>query len=447
MKTNRHKTFTAGFCGLLGIVGGASLLACMLPSAHAQDFYNASTSGGGGGSAARPALQEGGVGQELGMSDETADGEGFSPLSLLARKPFKITVSVREGYDSNVNTTKTNVQSSMYTNFAAGMIYNFGSPRLKLTTSLTGGYTYYYNKDVQNNNRFSGLWDFAAIYTVSPRMTISAVTTTGYYSQPNVTVAGTNISQQGDYFNSITTIAALYQWATRFSTTTAYTFAPIVYVDSNLNDEQGRIQQTFSQSFNFMWRPTTTLVAEYRISPTTYFSADLNSLDQYALLGFDHVFSPRSSWNLRAGAQVNLLDNPVDGSSTYIGPYGETAFIYRYGDRSQISTSLRYGTEASGLNNVTQRQSLRFGAGLTHAFTPRLIGNAGAFYGVNYYDQNNVIDPFYENVFEGSLGLTYEFNRFLSTSAGYRFTGVLSPEQNQREYNRNIVFLGLNASF
>jgi len=434
------------FARVWGFLLASATFAICVACVYAQDFYTASSTGGGG-YASSGALQQGGIGKNLGMDESKAGGENFSPLSLLARKPFKITVSVREGFDSNVNTTKTNVQSSFYTNFAAGIYYNFGSPRLKLTTSLTGGYTFYYNDKVSDQNRFSGLWDFAAIYTFSPRLTLSATTTTGYYSQPNVVVPGTNISQQGDYFGSITRIAALYQWTTRFSTTTAYTFAPIIYVDPDLNDQQGRIQQTISHSFNYLYRPTTTLVAEYRVSPTTYFLADLNSFDQYGLVGFDHVFSPRSSWNFRAGVQVNILENPVDGQSTYVGPFCETGFIYRYGDRSQISTSLRYGTEASGLQNVTQRQSLRFGTGLTHAFTPRLIANAGAFYGINYYEQNGVIDSFYENVFEGTVGLTYEFNRFLSANAGYRFTGVLSPDQSQREYNRSIVFLGVNASF
>lgn len=412
-------------------------------SSQAQEFYTAPGSGGGTASAA---LTEGTVGQELGLVDASTV-EGLSPLSLLARKPFQITVSVREGFDDNVNTTKTNRQQSFYTNFSAGINYSFGSPRLKLATNLSGGYTLYNNSAVQNRNRFSGLWNLSALYTATPRLTISAVTNTGYYSQPNVTVAGTNIARQGDYFSSSTTLSALYQWLPRFSTTTAYTFNAIVYVDNEINNNQGRIQQTASQAFNFMLWPTTTLVAEYRISPTTYFSADLNTLDQYALAGFDHVFSPRASWNLRAGVQYNLLDNPIDGRSDYFGPYGETGFTYRYGDVSQVSFTLRYGTEASGLNNVTQRQSFRSGFGIVHGLTPRLQASGGLFYGVNYYDQRGVIQSYTENILEGTLGLTYEFNRYLSLSAGYRFTGVLAPENTNQEYSRNVVFVGANTTF
>jgi len=418
-------------------------LAGLSYSSEAQEFYNAPGSGGG---AAGAAISEGTVGQELGMIDaDTVDG--LSPLSLLARKPFQITVSIREGFDDNVNTTKTNRQQSFYTNLSAGVNYSFGSPRLKVATNLSGGYTLYNNSAVQNRNRLSGLWDLSALYTASPRLTLSAITNTGYYSQPNVGVPGTNVARQGDYFASSSTLSALYQWLPRFSTTTAYTFNAIVYVDNELNDNQGRIQQTLAQAFNFMLWPTTTLVAEYRVSPTTYFSADLNTLDQYFLGGFDHVFSPRASWNLRAGVQYNILDNPVDGRSDYFGPYGETGFTYRYGDVSQMSFTARYGTEASGLNNVTQRQSFRSGIGIVHGLTPRLQASGGLFYGVNYYDQANVIQSYTENILEGTLGLTYEFNRFLSVSSGYRFTGVLAPTNTDQEYSRNVIFLGLNTTF
>lgn len=424
----------------------AALLAGVSTSGYAQSAGGVSSAPSSDAGSASAAVTEGGVGQELGLETPASDA-GLSPLSLLARKPFEITVSVREGFDDNVNTTRTNRQQSFYTNIAAGINYTFGGPRLKLTTNLTGGYTLYTNKAVDNGNRYNGLWDLAAVYTASPQMIITATTNTGYYSQPNVTVPGTSASQQGDYFASSSTIGMTYQWSTRFSTTTSYNFNTIVYVEPALNDNQGRIQQTLSQAFNYLWRPTTTLVTEYRISPTTYFKADLDTLDQYALVGWDQVFSPRLTWNTRLGAQVNLVNNNTDGNSTYFGPYGETGVTYKYGEKSQMSFTARYGTEASGMTDVSQRQSFRSGLGVTHAITPRVIASGGLFYGINYYDQPNVVPDFYENVIDGTLGLSYEFSRHFSTSIGYQFTGVLCPVEEDREYSRNVVFIGLNAKF
>lgn len=392
------------------------------------------------------ALEEGSIGQELQM-EKPSVADSLSSLDLKTRSnPFKFTVSVREGFDDNVNTTRTNRLGSFYTNVAGGMSYAFGGPRLKLSTNLDGGVALYNNPAVEQV-RFNGLWNLAAVYTVSPRLIINATTNTGYYDEPNVQIAGTNASRQGDYISSSTTIGATYQWARRFSTTTSYNFTALYYTDSVNNDNQGNVQQTLAQAFNFMLWPTTTLVGEYRITPTTYFKADLDSLAQYFLVGFDHSFSPRSTWNSRIGAQVNFLHNPVDGDTTYIGPYGETAWTYKYGEKSQAAFTARYGTEASGLTNVSQRQTFRTGLGVTHAFTPRLTATAGTYIGVNYYDQANVESAFFEYVAEATFAFNYQFNRYLSTSCGYRFIGDLAPQNQSREYNRSVVFLGLNTSF
>lgn len=438
MKLNHRKQ-------LFGFLAAATLLVSNSVTGYSQSAGGVSSAPSTGG-ATSAAINEGGVGQDLGL-DTPASESGLSPLSLLARKPFQITVSVREGFDDNVNTSHTNQQESFYTNIAAGIGYTFGGPRLKLTTNLNAGYTMYNNQAVDNNSRFNGLWDLSAVYTISPKAILTATTNTGYFSQPNVTVPGTSASQQGDYFASSSTVGLTYQWSSRFSTTTSYNFNAIVYVETALNDDQGRIQQTLSQAFNYLWRPTTTLVTEYRISPTTYYVADLNTLDQYALVGWDQVFSPRLTWNTRLGVQMNFVNNGTDGNGTYFGPYGETGVAYKYGERSQMSFTARYGTEASGLTDVSQRQSFRTGLGVTHALTPRLVASGGLFYGVNYYDQPNVVPDFYENVLDGTLGLSYEFNRYLSTSIGYQFTGVLCPVETTREYTRNVVFIGLNTKF
>lgn len=380
-------------------------------------------------------------------TDFGGGGGSLSPMSNFARRPFKFNISVREGFDDNVNTTKTDRQESFFTEFGAGVKYEFGSPRLQLSLDLSGGLTLYNTDSVDNQARLNGLLGLNALYMVTERVSLSFNTATGYYSQPNVVVPGTNISQQGDYFASSNTLGLLIQWLPRFSTTTSYTFSPIFYVEKDLNDNLGRIEQTVSQSFNFLVRPTTTAVVEYRINPVTYYEADLNSLNQFALVGFNHIFNPRMTWNTRVGVQFNILQNPIDGQTYYFGPYGESAFAYSYGEISRLSFTLRYGTEASGLQNVTQRQSFRTGVGITHGITRKLVASGGVFYGVNYYEQGDIINSYFENILELNAGLEFELNRFLSINTGYRFTGVLSPDNPNGEYSRDIVFVGLTSKF
>lgn len=388
------------------------------------------------------------IGDNLGGDVITPEAEGVADagLGLFSKIPFAMNFAVREGFDSNVFTTRTDPISSFYTNFAAGTNYNFGSSRLKLASSLGGGVTYYYSRPGDKID-WTGSFALSATYLATPRLALSIATNTAYLSQPDLTIAGGTNRQDGDYLYSNTSLAATYQWSDIISTVTGYNLTVFYYIDENLNDNQGRISQTVSQSINWLWKPKTTLLAEYRINPVTYFQADLDQLGNFFLLGFDQIFNPKAFWNFRAGAQLNFNNNQTDGSSIYIGPYMESTLRYQFGPASSLAWNMRYGTEASGLNDVTQRQTFRTGITLSHAFTPRLAANLGFNYQCNYYDQANVINTFFENIIDVSVGLTFKINRTISLQAGYQYIIDIAPEAIEREYNRNVAFVGANFAF
>jgi hypothetical protein len=379
------------------------------------------------------------------VAEEEVESSSFG-WGIFSRKPFVLTFAVREGYDSNVFTTSNNPVDSWYTNWAAGIAYSFGGSRLQLKANVGGGITYYYQRPGDKVD-FNGLIGLEATYLATPRLTLGFVTTTAYLSQPDLTIVGGTNRQDGDYFYTNTTFSASYQWSEIISSVTSYNFTAFYYVDQNLNENQGRISQTVAQSVRWLWKPKTTLVAEYRINPVTYYDADLNQLSNFFLMGFDQVFNPRFFWNVRVGAQVNFNDNPVDGKSTYVGPYFESLLTYNVGARTSLSWNMRYGTEASGLYNVTQRQTFRTGLVLNHSITPRIAATFAMNYQCNYYDQANVIPSFTENIVDFSAGLTFRINRMVSLQAGYQFTIDVAPDYTGREYTRNIVFAGANFTF
>jgi len=415
-------------CGL-----SAGIFMWLQPTASGQvSFYGAPASSGfSGNSGGGEASSEGGSGSDLG---------------IFSRKPFNFTLAVRQGFDSNVNTTPSNPESSMYSNVGAGVNYSFGTPRLQLGASLGGGVTYYYNRP-DDPTDFNGNFALSANYRATPRLNLSISTSTAYLSQPDLaTVGGTN-RQDGDYLVTNTTLSAAYQWSEIISSITSYNFTALYYLENDLNQNQGNISQTLAQSVLWLWKPKTTLVAEYRANTITYYGADLDQLGNYLLVGFDQIFNPRFFWNLRVGAQVNLNNNPVDGESFYVGPFMESTLRYQLATATSLSWTMRYGTEASGLNDVSQRQTFRTGLALTHAFTQRLSGSFGLNYLANYYNQPDVIQTYIENIVDFSVGLNYKINRFAGLEVGYQFTIDMAPEETERSYSRNIVFVGANFSF
>ncbi|MCK9588820.1 MAG: outer membrane beta-barrel protein, partial [Terrimicrobiaceae bacterium] len=234
----------------------------------------------------------------------------------------------------------------------------------------------------------------------------------------------------------------------KFSTVTGYQGYANYYLEDELNDTLSFWSSTFKQSFRWLLLPKTTVVAEYRANPIIYTGgADLNSFGNFALVGFDQIFNPRFKWTARLGLEQRFNQNPVDGNSTYFGPYGESNLSYQFGPASTLSWNARYGTEPSGLTNVTQRQTFRTGIAVTHAFTPRISANLGFNFGVDYFDQSGVIDTFTETIFDVALGVNFKINRTASLSAGYQFVDVMAPQNIAFEYTRNVVFVGANLNF
>jgi len=374
-------------------------------------------------------------------------GEAPLDLGIFARKPFTITFSVRQGYDSNVYTSSDNPQASMYTNYAAGISYQFGTPRLQLSANLGGGLTYYYNRDGEPYD-WNGALTLSSTYLATDRLALSFSTNTAYMSQPDIALQGGGSDiDNGVYFFTNTSISATYQWTEKFSTVTSYNFSTTFYLDQSVNNDLGYIDQTLSQSFDWLVLPRTTAVLEYRVNPRTYYTADLDSFGQFFLVGANQKLNPRLSWNGRVGIELRDNNNPVDGKSTYIGPYLESNLSYAFGESSSVGWVTRYGTEASGIADVTERQTFRTGININHGFTPRLSGNLGGYWLVNYYDQADVIETFYENIFTLSAGLNFAVNRFVSLSTGYQYTIDTAPESTGRNYNRSVVFVGANFTF
>src|SRR5258708_18061276 len=87
------------------------------------------------------------------VMEDTSTGVDLG-TGKFAASPFHVSVSVRGGYDDNVNLTAFDEQASAFINVAGELIYQFGSPRTQLRLDAVGGFTYYFNResDVLGNN-------------------------------------------------------------------------------------------------------------------------------------------------------------------------------------------------------------------------------------------------------------------------------------------------------
>ena len=402
-----------------------------------------------------------------------AGGQGFGKevyqdsskdigLGRFSSNPFHVSVTVRGGYDDNVNLTSFDEQESFFTNLALGVTYNFGSPRTRISLNSGAGFTYYFDRD----DGFTGNSDdfdvnvfvgFSIAHKVTSRWTLGANLYLSYQSQPDFQSFNNgafNFGRQNqDFFFTVNKFYTSYAWTPRFSTLSSVTVGYTDYDSDAVSVFQDRVELTTGTEFRFLVMPMTTVVAEYRIGNVIYSETDdRDSTSYFILAGFDHSFSPRFNMSMRGGVEFrDYDDNGVFGigndESEVTSPYGEFTLNYAIAQNTAISWFNRYSIEESDVPELRNRRTYRTSVSLRHSFTPRITAGLNVAYQHDDYDGNAIALGFTEDSFDISLSLRYAINRNWALDAGYHHTQVVSDEALFREYSRNRVYGGFTFTF
>ncbi|MGI9087525.1 MAG: outer membrane beta-barrel protein [Chthoniobacterales bacterium] len=407
-----------------------------------------------------PALVQAGGGQTFDkeMLEDTSKGVDLG-LGKFAAFPFHVSVTVRGGYDDNVNLTSSDEQGSAFASTQLGLSYNFGSPRTTLALAAGGGVTYYFDRTDNGFNSsdsydVNGYVSFSITHKATPRLTLAASTYATYQSQPDFTTfnfGAINFSRQSqNFFFTVNKFSAGYAWAPRFSTLSSYTLGYTNYDDAVVSRFEDRFEHTLGNEFRFLIWPTTTLVAEYRFGIVDYTENDArSSTSHYFLGGFDHSFNPRFNMSLRAGVEVRNFDqnNTFLGNGDQTSPYAEATLNYAIAQNTSVSWTNRYSLEEPDVPDALSRTTFRTGLSLRHNFTARISAGLNFAYQHDENDSTPITQGFTEDSFELALWAKYAINRNFALDIGYDHTEVVSDTALFREYARNRVYGGVTFTF
>lgn len=383
-------------------------------------------------------------GKEI-VAESTKEGAPAQGIGNYARSPFHISVSVREGYDDNVYTTKLNPVGSWFTNGAVQLDYRFGSPRTQFDVEAVAGASYYYYRPFGQDYDINTGLTLSLEHHATPRLILSAKAYLTYQTEPDLNNNFGVNRRAGNYFYTNDKFTINYQWAPRFATATSYTFGAINYDDPGISAYEDRFEHTFGNEFRFLVLPTTTLVGEYRFQIVDYDTATRDSTTHFVLAGIDHTFNPRFNFSLRAGGEFREIENFGERTS----PYAESTLRYALSQRTSLSWTNRYGLEEPDTIGTPSRTTYRTGLALSYGITPRIAATGSLFY---QHDNNDgittatfFVPPFNEDTLNIGIGLRYEINRVFAVIAGYDHSEVFSDIL-LREYSRNRYYIGLNAT-
>jgi len=177
-----------------------------------------------------------------------------------------------------------------------------------------------------------------------------------------------------------------------------------------------------------------------------------NSRSHYVYVGVEHSFLRNLVGSVRAGVQfVSYYNSPT--SDEALSPYVDLSLRYNYTTGSFVELGFQHQRNATdgfsvGTDSITtDQESSSVYAAITHAITPKLIGNLNGRYQWSTYNGGSALyDGQTDNVFLLGVSLEYRFNRHFSAEVGYNYDVVTSSIVG-RDYDRNRVFLGMTASY
>ncbi len=366
-------------------------------------------------------------------------------------KKLRFQAGIRTGYDSNVNSLHTNAVGSFFANLNGGVNYRFGDPRLVVNANLTAGITSYPN--VPNNSLQGQLGlGLNVEYRVKPRLILTLDSSTSYQAQPNAGLVGSGNNSTSPYVYTANSLAASYQISDIWTSVTRINGTLNYYFQQNQNNSQGFSQPGLSQSFRYLYKPSTTLVADYNTDFYGYGTANNSSWGQTLAAGFDHIFNPKLFWNFRAGAELRTYQNSIRGSGLYIGPSVDSNFSWAFGKTSSLSWVAHVGTQPSGQQNVSYATAVRSGLNYTQGIFTKLKLNLGLNYLLTNFQDNPVgvngaPITYNQTTLQANVDLNYQINRIFGVSLGYQYMTSYSPPVPSQEYNRGISYIQVQGGF
>ena len=417
-------------------------------------------------------------------------------------KPFTATVAIREGYDSNPQTSSyastNDVVSSTYSSVNPSLGYNYTGLQADLSARYDFQGIYFpslnTSVDIQYNQTFTGQYTYA----FDPRFSIAVADNFNFFEQPIAQQFSAGLAPvtntQGSVIN-LGTIKADYRVTDRLSMVTRWknqvvnSDGPSSYNSSGVITSGSASQSNYMnngafQQFRLDFTPETigTFTVDYQLFD---YQSDQNFRDNQQVaftLGADHTFLPTLFFTGRAGIQLNdnfgAADNEqnvgsggLNSGEQEIGvyPFVSLSSTWNYGQQNSLNAGFSIQIQQSTQATASDSESYNLTLSSDHAFTEKLklvqtLSVQLALYTPNYNkQQSNLIYNALNNPnlqYQGSgqqtvasynCKLSYAFFPYLSAELGYTFSTFQSyfdeNNANSGSYNRNVVYIGVRGTY
>jgi hypothetical protein len=360
-------------------------------------------------------------------------------------KFYTITASLREGYDDNIFTAKTNKVGSFTTEFSPSFLVDFPMDNSDFSARYTFDSVYYENR---SGNQFDLNHEFVARFNhaFSDRFNLDLREQFRYNNEPSLLDATGTLFRSGAYISNVSSAEFTAQWTPLVSTVTSYSNTLYYYQDPAIAIEQNYMENTVNQDLRFAILPTYTLVFGGIYDTTSYQYITRGFTNYTGNAGVDWQASPSLVFGARLGG--TLTDTDSAGSST--SPYASVTANWRLGQRSHLDFSYLHNVVTTDVVVANAQTADRVSTRFSYDITPSITTHLEGIYTHSDYSsqliQPGTISEFTEDVVAVDAGFAYHFNKNFDFDLGYIFSDV-SSQLTFREYTRNQVSMGVRGTY
>jgi hypothetical protein len=362
-----------------------------------------------------------------------------------SKKPFTISATLREIYDDNIFTSKTNTQSSFNTELSPSILFDFPLQDSEFTARYTFGMTYYSNRP---GDSFDFTHEAALQYnhSFSDRFSLNVSDDFRYFTEPSTFESVGTPYRSGAYYDNMFNAGFNAQWTPLLGTTTTYANNVIKYETGSIATGQDNMENTGSQSFLFAILPKINLVFGAIIDNTSYDDIARGYTSYTGNTGLDWQALPSLSLGGRIGASYTEAEQS-GGNTT---PYAAATLVWQLGARSSLNFDYTHSVVPTDVVTAEGQVADRFDTTFTYNITPKFnvhldgILTHGEY--TQYLTSPGTTPNFSENDYGLDTGVVYHLNNLLDLSTGYILSGV-SSGLGARDYTRDQIYVGVRGTY
>lgn len=354
------------------------------------------------------------------------------------------------GYDSNVNTSHSDEDSSAFVR--AGMQASFADFESldKISYRLNLGMTHY----LSSAKRHGGKESYAdlsltgsLVHAFSSRSTYSAAVSLIYSPEPDYSTGISAARRQGECFYWSFNNAYNHSIDTRWSWNVSAGYSGVLYSETEYQSDD---RQYFTVSTGLNYRASELL----SYNTTFYYKHDMrdygyNSDNLTLMVGFNRALDPVSSCSVNIGVQQKY----VHGDS-FLSPNVRMGYNRKVTEGLSVNSYVVLSNEnvdtyRRGGFNYLSDLTTRVGVDASYALSPDVSFSFGfSVYYAQYTKGTHRMQDETNVSYQPHVGMNYKFTEDLTGNICYEYTYYdADSKRKHSDYTRHVVSTGLSYTF